>query len=232
MARKCRNVVAAGALPGSDNYHAVPIRLTETQKARFCPQKAIACGTFACVYESPDPTKVVKFTSDLGDIWGLERSGGRHTPRVLSRPVKLKINSGQIYSRSVYASEIEKVTPISKKEWEQFNDVTTIADDLTYLAGGSQQRKEEILPGFLRKCKTNYCRETLKEIANVVVDLWERGIRAGDTHPGNFGRRADGSLVMLDLGGSTMFGAPKYETLAGRRKRRRKTNRSSSKKSS
>lgn len=228
MARKCRNVVASGTLTGPDNYHTIPIRLSETQKARFCPQKIIACGTFACVYESPDPTKVVKFTSDLGDIWGLERSGGRYTPRVLSRPVIIKSNDPD--RRKVYVSEIERVTPIPKKEWEQFDEVTTLADDLAYLSGASEERKNALLPGFLRRCKTAYCRKNLKDIADIVVDLWKRDIRAGDTHTGNFGRRADGSLVMLDLGGSTMFGAPKYEVLAGRRKRR-KTTRSSSKRS-
>jgi hypothetical protein len=105
-----------------------------------------ACGTHACAYETQDPRWLVKFTDDWQDVRGLMAAGNKGlTPDV--RGI-YRLTGQKRGKKAVYAIEVERVEPLSKKEELLINEVLFLRLGLTAfnIADRSDPRSGAPLP--------------------------------------------------------------------------------------
>jgi hypothetical protein len=93
--------------------------------------KPLGCGVFACVFQHPDPDKVVKITRDESDVAGLIQGQGAQVPK--------------LYERFKLTSQARWVTPRERyhpmQEWPtQPEAYTLIVEKLDVLTGSEKAK--------------------------------------------------------------------------------------------
>ncbi len=174
-------------------------------------QVAVGCGAMACAFKNK-AGKIVKITMDKGDTSALMNADG------LRRSVKVFDAYRLKGSKKLDALVVEAVEPLGYEEqsWADMaaNDLRFGIDWETATPAWVRKKLSDTCEVFeikpLAKCKT-----FVKEYADVVSNLLSRDIKFMDGHGGNLGRRANGTLVALDLGFSGKQKRPRIPALAG-----------------
>jgi hypothetical protein len=195
-------------------------------KRRTMPKK-IGCGFFACVYQSPDPNKVVKITRDSSDPASLMLVQGSAAAPTLYRTFRLKNPDrwpGETWS--VYAMVTEKLRPIIKsgvaatpREQEAERRIDRMFGCLREYDPNSCCRERKLRVGGVKGVAA--CMRLVKAVREIGTELRTHGMsHLPDVHSGNFGYDRQGRLKMLDFGVSGREPG-KLRELAGARRRRR-----------
>lgn len=178
--------------------------LTDDQCKRFPPDRRIGQGSFASAYVKADePDKVVKFTADPEDAKASRKLIGkklRGTVEVYDvaelRGQSITIPGFNKYDR-IYGITTQRVDPLPKK-------MVASASGTLYLRMS--------FDAALHKCRDlsrkmnqpeSECDVTLPKMKAAIDELRVEGIKAEDTHGGNWGLR-NGEPVLLDLGVSAI----------------------------
>lgn len=216
--------------------------LTSSQIARLKPLEKMGEGSTACVYTTPNPTRLVKLTTDPEDVYALARVTG--SPAVPTIDAIHHLRNAEGAPRDLWAVEVERVQTIPPKtplaeHLSVFNDAVVWDDTHLTVKGDSKRYRvpQETKNRAKRGCEKNVvfrsyspqqvaaCEDTVKEAFKVYEELGRRGVAFADSHYGNWGLK-NGKLVAIDLG---LSNAPPVELpfLAGigrnkmRRRRRR-----------
>jgi len=191
-------------------------------KTRTYP-KQIGCGSFACAYESPEPGKVVKLTTDQDDVRGIIKGQGLRVP-TLYRSFKLKLSGANV--STLYAMVLERLRLLKGRRRNLWGDAVWCLRE----AHGSDEDDPAVgVARALRHCcrdvKASQRKSCFKIVSGVDAarrELRERGVNVTDIHPGNIGTDAKGVWKILDLGYRFQSEEPaKLRPLAGGRLRRR-----------
>jgi nucleoid-associated protein YgaU len=198
-----------------------------------------ACGSKACVYETSDPSTLVKVTSDWMDVWALKKTAGMADVVPVKRMFKLKgkrrsVNG--VAENALYAIEVARAQPLSKRDELFLNttafDAITLYFDQMLLPGVSPKSVID----FRESCRKTVdaarrggkpymttpqadqaaCEAVTSDALDAVERMAKRGVYFTDAHAGNWGRY-NGRLVALDLGLSAPRGTrtPKVPELEG-----------------
>jgi hypothetical protein len=174
--------------------------LTEDQEAVLQPRAEIGCGSFACAYERPDGD-VVKITQDATDVASLLVGQSR-------RDVARVRSAHRIGDRKLWGVIMERLRPLSLRQQRVLHQLRPAMTELGKLYDRSQADGSYRVPETVREhLAREHCGPSEADCARIlsqVIDAHEwygrRGIRLTDMHAGNWGRRKDGTLALLDVG--------------------------------
>ncbi len=213
-----------------DGSNGEVFQLSKTQCAAFPAGQFLGQGSFASTYaHKNDPTKVVKFTSDaldadsavyligkklkgatevydVAELVGHQSSEGEPIHAIIAERVKplsrpddnKEIALIQAFDEpmSFYAQEKFSYAKPPNLKSAKLGPKFTLPKKLKDSMHGVCSRYERFNPG-----KQDCTR--MDELIDAVEDTAQKaGILTGDLHEGNWGKRPDGSLVILDFGQS------------------------------
>ncbi len=170
--------------------------------------RKLGCGVFACAYEAPAKTRVIKFTRDGEDVAALLKAQGSGVvPKVFAVyklaqggrtiPQEDAFAWGQHGTKEarnvdVYALSVERLRPVSRDEREIVND--ELSNIRMAIEDGESQAK------YCANRDGEACTATELEVFAAMKKLSARGIKWTDMHAGNIGYDKTGKLKVLDLG--------------------------------
>jgi len=159
--------------------------------------RPIGCGTRACVYETDDPTRVVKLTSDETDAAALLQARGlRHVARLDRVGV---IHGAGRHGHNLYALTVERLQRVPRYMEDWIDDVHGAYANR--LCNGDQAQAREGLQELRRMSAGNPERRRFyAEAIRTWHQLQRRGVTYCDLSPDNVGVDANGTWKILDLG--------------------------------
>jgi hypothetical protein len=96
--------------------------------------KPLGCGVFACVFQHPDPNKVVKITRDESDVAGLIQGQGAQVPKLYER--------FKLTSQTRWITPRERYHP--KQEWpDQPEAYALVVEKLGVLTGSEKAKWDQ-----------------------------------------------------------------------------------------
>lgn len=170
--------------------------------------KEVGRGTYAYVYESPDPRKVVKITRDWHDYQ--TTSMAQQIPGVVKLHAAHKLHTDRSLNTVSTPTHIAMVT----------ERVRTMKSRPVTAALQFLRRNAPVDMCYWFKLGTAgsaKCHKTYVQAQAIAAQLKKRGLRFTDWHAGNVGFDKQGNLVLLDLGHNDNIGARLPPTLHGRR---------------
>jgi len=193
-------------LPAGRKYEAclTPSQWGTLFGKRKSPRK-LGCGQFACVYQSRDEGKVVKLTTDPGDVQTTREAQGIPHVVTLYRAFNLAPRR--------YAMVLERLTPLRERERNFWRGALICAVDMDSPDLCCHPKK---FSG-----ERNACRRLIGAVQDTEKRLAMRGLFFSDWHAGNIGRDVHGNWKLLDLGFNVDYVDPPLRALAGGRLRRR-----------
>lgn len=216
--------------------------LTSTQeqklfKGKRTKMKKLGCGVFACAYESPAKSRVVKFTRDSEDVAALLKAqktdvvpkvhavyklkqGGRTTP-VADFVTNRKEDPRHV---DVYALVIDRLRTVPGSEREQEDgDLMRLHDAVDSV---THDRKPLTIKNVCTRVASyldegeagpyDGCTTTQALVLDAIGKLRKIGINWTDFHAGNIGYDKAGRLKVLDLGVTKTALEKEPEILEGR----------------
>lgn len=171
--------------------------------------RKLGCGVFACAYESPAKSRVVKFTRDEQDVAALLQAqksgvvpkvfavyklaqGGRTIPK--RDPFTMRLDDPE--DVSVYALVVEKLRTVPPSEREM------VDDELLRVREGLVEGKQsgnDFCDAQVDEDGNTGCSDVQLHTVNAYEKLKQLGIDWTDMHAGNIGYDRNGRLKVLDL---------------------------------
>lgn len=217
--------------------------LTQNQEQKLFKGKRtklrkLGCGTFACAYESPLKSRVIKFTRDSEDVAGLLKAqktgvvpkvhavfklkqGGRTTPQ--RNPFTMRVDEPRHVD--VYAMVVDRLeTPPADERYALEEDMQRLRHAIDTV---DKERKPLTIDNVCRLVNNDgdwgddtegSCTSTQMLVLDAVGKLRKIGIDWGDIHAGNFGYDKRGKLKVLDLGVTKTQLEREPEVLEGRQR--------------
>ena len=178
--------------------------LTDEQCSRFPPGKRLGQGSFATAYiKADEPDKVVKFTADPEDAKASRKLIGkklRGTVEIYDvaelRGQSITIPGFSKYDR-IYGITTQRVDPLPKKMVASASGTLSL-----WVTFDAALHKCRDLSRKMNQPESE-CDVTLPKMKAAIDELRAEGIKAEDTHGGNWGLR-NGEPVILDLGVSAI----------------------------
>jgi len=176
-------------------------------------QPPLGCGAYGCVYPTPDgrAVKVVDDRSEneaSGALWLMALGARRPAElpfiygvyRLQNCLPKGRTKSGYVIVREAIGDLRDDGNPVS----DEIHDVLFRVDmagsnemgDCTLTADLVRSIAEQLSAGIKKPME----RDLLKAAVRLQVWACRNGVRIYDTHPGNWGRRANGDFVLRDFG--------------------------------
>jgi len=166
------------------------------------------CGSYACVYQSREKGKVVKITSDPGDVHTTRKAQGIPHVVTLYRAFDL----GQHGGSNRYAMVLERLKPLREDTEYFWHDVLQCFAAYRHLSDVRCCSMREV------KRKRGACKRLAAAVHDTKQQLASRGIIFSDWHGGNIGRDAQGNWKLLDLGFNVGYVEPPPKALTGSRR--------------
>lgn len=157
--------------------------------------KRFGCGSFACVYESRNPGRVIKLTTDPGDVHTTMHAQG--LPGVVTLYRATAVDTGNRAKR--WAMELERLRPVKRKNYKRFNQALGCAADTT----GPDTHPLDVTAACCPRTKgrtLESCRRLVRFVHRTTGALRRRGLEFTDWHVGNVGKDAQGRWRLIDLG--------------------------------
>lgn len=201
---------------------AYDVCLTDSQKKALFgatqPKKAIGCGTFACVWGGPTPTRVVKITRDREDVEGLKTAQG------IDRVVKIFSartlpNAGRDVRTgkriTIYAVVAERLKPLTKAEQKSLSKPLerarrTMIDRAqahakrrgaaTSFTAPTGDERAQLARKVCAKTPGAGCTRFTESFFDAWAEMYRRGIAWQDAHTGNVAMDDQRRWKAIDLG--------------------------------
>jgi len=202
--------------------------LTDTQWVklfgrRMTKPKRYGCGSYACVYESDEAGKVIKLTTDPGDVH--TTMGAQGIPGVVTLYSALQIAGND----ERWAMRVEKLTPTAASE--TLSDGLKCARRIPAVKVHAQCCDMQIVRALKTAARipvadtVSSCLSLMAMVQQTSDAFRERKLLFFDWHAANLGRNANGKWKILDLGYNVDYVADRPVLKGARsRKRRRKLN--------
>lgn len=187
----------------------VKLYLTTSQKKALRPGAVLACGGFACVHRTGlASNQVIKFTQDEDDASALARLQGHPS---VARVVQISELGRNGWPTGVYAIRMERLYELDDHDIDVLDHLWEVVDILRNRRQGfgtsSYRLSSHDINGFYNVCNhlgpgepNRRCGAWVQRIVSLHEYAGRRGINLVDFHAGNFMRRRDGTILLVDAG--------------------------------
>ena len=207
-------------------------------KGKRTKLRKLGCGVFACAYESPVESRVVKITRDSEDVAALLKAqklgvaakvfavyklkqGGRTTP--VRHPITMRMNEPRhVDAYALIVERLRMLTGFEREEvqTELFQLKDAMGDGVTHTPLNKVcERVAEMNAQNYGEEDASGCTETQEQVLGIIRKLRTIGIDWDDFHAGNMGYDKKGKLKALDLGVTRTPLETDPEVLEGRQRR-------------
>lgn len=176
------------------------------------------CGSYACVYQSRNKGKVIKLTTDPGDVYTTMKAQGLPGVVTLFRALEI-LDAAPDGGTRRWAMELERLQPVDGRGAIGVGDALSCAVERRTAEPRVCCRRQMLYQRIhSRLAPLRSCLNLVRAMRETRTGLQSRGLEFFDWHAGNIGRNSKGQWKLLDLGYNVRYVEPR-PLLKGARRR-------------